>query len=74
MGKSGVFESDIDSDKAEFVFFALQFESFKNKFGREPLEGEDLFFDPSLDAPTDISEIRFSEIMNNWVDFCKRSN
>lgn len=33
-----------------------QFDAFQKKFGREPKEGDPLFFDPTKDTPTAISE------------------
>ena len=35
---------------------ALQVDAFRQKFGRDPAEGDPLFFDPEEDEPTPMSE------------------
>lgn len=61
-----------DAEKYEVMFYALQFESFKHRFGREPFDNEGLMFDPTLDIPTELSQDRFFEVMDNWHKFVTR--
>jgi len=40
-----------------------QLRDFRKKFGRDPLPGEPVFFDPDKDVPTEISDERFRDDM-----------
>ncbi|MEW2545869.1 hypothetical protein AB0910_08835 [Streptomyces sp. NPDC047002] len=40
-----------------------QLRAFKDKFGREPVPGDPLFFDPDVDEPTRLSEEYFDDMM-----------
>jgi hypothetical protein len=40
-----------------------QLKDFRKKFGRDPLPGEPVFFDPDEDVPTEISEEKLREDM-----------
>jgi hypothetical protein len=40
-----------------------QLKAFRKKFGRDPLPGEPVFFDPDQDVPTEMSEATLREEM-----------
>lgn len=46
----------IDPEKARRRILKQALQAFRNKFGRDPLPGEPVFFDETIDVPTPISE------------------
>ena len=50
-----------DPEAATRRLLKQQLRAFRRKFGRDPLPGEPVFFDPDQDVPTEISEAKLRE-------------
>lgn len=48
---------------------SMQLEYFRERFGRDPLSFEPIFFDPKFDKPTPWSDERLKEIFKNSEKF-----
>jgi hypothetical protein len=53
----------VDPEAATKRILRKQLKAFRKKFGRDPLPGEPVFFDPDKDLPTEMSEEQVREDM-----------
>jgi hypothetical protein len=53
----------VDPEATTKRIMRQQLKAFRKKFGRDPLPGEPVFFDPDEDVPTEISEEKLREDM-----------
>lgn len=65
-GPAGTPQTDVES--ALLSIAAVRFQAFRDRFGREPLQDEPLFFDPEADSPVEANP---SQVHAQLLDACR---